>query len=167
MRIVGVGLLGLAVAACGSASAGERSSSGSAGDRLGATIERAIKGEGPFFTAAERATIEAKCGYAPGSWDGYEANVTNGVFVCRDGRKIDDSEMRALLAVAEPRIEKRVKAAMENPEIKAAIAAVAEEAEREALKAVDAAKIAAHAAREAEAAAREAAAEARRAAKAR
>ena len=167
MRILGVCAAALAVAGCGSASAGERSKAEAAGDRLGATIERAIKGEGPFFTAEERRVIEAKCGYAPGSWDGYEANVTNRVFVCRDGKRVDDAEMRALLAAAEPRIEKRVKAAMENPEIRRAIAAVAEEAEREALKAVDAAKIAHEAAREAEAAAREAAAEARRAAKAR
>ena len=149
MRILGVCAAVLAVAGCGVAAAGERSKGEAAGDRLGATIERAIKGEGPFFTAEERRVVEAKCGYAPGSWDGYEANVTNGAFVCRDGKRVDDAEMRALLAVAEPRIERRVKAAVENPEVKAAIAAVAEEAEREALKAVAASRQAAEAAKRA------------------
>jgi len=154
----------LAMALTGGASA-ERPglAAEAAGDRLGAAIERAIKGEGPFFTPEERALVEAKCGYARGSWDGFEANTRNGGFVCRDGRRIDDAEMRAMLAVAQPRIERRVRAAMQREDVQGAIRAVAEQAQRQALQAVDQAKIARLAAREAEAAARAAAREAERA----
>lgn len=163
---VGLGLAvagSLAVGLSGGAAAEGSSSAEAAGDRLGAAIERAIKGGGPFFTPEERALVEARCGYAPGSWDGFEANIRNGAFVCRDGRRVDDPETRAMLAAAGPRISRRVEAAMEREDVKGAIRAVAEEAEREALRAVDQAAIARAAAREAEAAAREAA-EARRAA---
>ena len=153
----------LAMALSGGASAEEPAAAKAAGDRLGAAIERAIKGEGPFFTPEERALVEAKCGYARGSWDGFEANTRNGGFVCRDGRRIDDAEMRAMLAVAQPRIERRVRAAMQREDVQGAIRAVAEQAQRQALQAVDQAKIARLAAREAEAAARAAAREAERA----
>lgn len=134
-----------------------------AGDRLGQRIEAAIKAEGPFFTAEERATIERKCGYPAGSFDGFEANINNGRFVCRNGRTVDDAEMRALLAVAEPRIERRVEAVMESADVQGAIRAVAQEAEREALAAIDHGAIARMAAREAAKAAREASREVERA----
>lgn len=163
--------MGLGLAAAGSlvlTLSGAASANGSraeaAGDRLRATIERAIKGEGPFFTPQERALVEAKCGYAPGSWDGFEAKVHDGVFVCRDGRRVDDPQMRAMLAVAEPRISRRVRAAMEREDVQGAIRAVAEQAQRQAMQAVDQARIARIAAREARAGSRRAVAEARRAA---
>jgi hypothetical protein len=150
----------LAMAFAGGAAAerpaGADSDSDAPGDRLGAAIERAIKGEGPFFTPEERALVEARCGYAPGSWDGFEANTRNGTFVCRDGRRIDDAEMRAMLAVAGPRIERRVRAAMQREDVQGAIRAVAEQAQRQALQAVDQAKVARIAAREATAEARRA-----------
>jgi hypothetical protein len=136
---VAAGIVWAGAAAGGAAEAREP---GAAGERLGAVIEQAIKGEGPFFTAEERAVIERKCGYAPGSFDGFEANMSDGAFRCRDGRRVDDAEMRALLAVAQPRIERRVEAAMERADVKGAIEAVAREAEAEALRAVDAAGIA-------------------------
>lgn len=138
-----------AMLATGGAAAADRGPAADAGDRLGAAIERAIKAEGPFFTAEERALVEAKCGYPVGSWDGFEANIRNGAFVCRDGRRVDDAEMRAMLARAEPRIERRVEAAMEREDVQGAIAAVAAEAEREALKAVEASLAASAAARRA------------------
>ncbi|HEX8578869.1 MAG TPA: hypothetical protein VF655_04655 [Allosphingosinicella sp.] len=111
-------------------------------DKLGERIEAAIKKDGPFLTAAERAVIERKCGYPAGSFDGFEVSITNGVLTCRDGRRVDDAEMRALLAVAEPRIERRVRSVMESPEVQGAIEAVAENAQREALASIDHAKIA-------------------------
>jgi len=133
-----------------------------AGDRLGARIEAAIKADGPFFTPEEQAVIARKCGYPAGSWDGFEVNVSDGVLTCRGGKRVDDAEMRALLAVAEPRIERRVEMVMDSPEVQDAITAVAEEAEREALAGIDEAKIAREAAREAEKAVKDAMAQVRR-----
>lgn len=127
-----------------------------AGDRLGARIESAIKGDGPFFTAAEREVIERKCGYPAGSFDGFEVNISDGVLTCRGGRRVDDAEMRALLAVAEPRIEKRVEAVMGSADVQDAVTAVAAEAERVALASVDAEGIARDTSREVAKALREA-----------
>lgn len=100
---------------------------------LGTTINRAIREGGPFFTPAERAVIERKCGYSPGQWDGYDVNIQNGVFRCTNGRKVDDAEMRAILDVARPRISARVSNAMARPEIQAAIHDEAIRATRQAL----------------------------------
>ena len=133
-----------------------------AGERLGRTIDRAIKADGPFFTAQERSVIERKCGYAPGEWDGYEANISDGVFRCRNGKRVDDPEMRAVMETAGKRIGARVEAVMESAEVKSAIAEVSEEATREALAAIDHAKIAEQAAREAQVAVRKAMEETRR-----
>jgi hypothetical protein len=133
-----------------------------AGERLGARIEQAIKAEGPFFTADERATIERKCGYPAGSFDGYEVNLTKSGLTCKGGRRIDDPEMRALLAVAEPRIERRVEAVMESPEVRGALLELASEAERAALAAIDHAGVAREAAAAAARAMREARTESRR-----
>jgi len=104
--------------------------------RLNETIQRAMRAEGPFFTPAEQAVIERKCGYAPGQWDGHQVNISDGVFHCTNGRKVDDAEMRALLEVAEPRISRRVESVMESAEVQKAISDVAEQATAEALRAV-------------------------------
>jgi hypothetical protein len=170
MKAAGLGIAALAAAGLGLAASGspvaaqaqdQAAQAEAAGDRLGETISRAIKAEGPFFTDAERAVIERKCGYAPGEWDGFDANMSDGRFVCTNGKRVDDAEMRALMDVAGPRIGRRVSAAMARPEVEAAIAAVAEAATREALASVDEAAIA----REVEAAVREAMAETRRSAR--
>jgi hypothetical protein len=156
--VVLAGVLGLGVVALGGgAGAASAGPSRGAEDRLGERIEAAIKADGPFFTAAERAVIERKCGYPAGSFDGYEVNISDGVLTCKGGRRVDDAEMRALLAVAEPRIGRRVQAVMQSAEVQGAIRAVADEATREALAAIDHQAIA----REASAAAREAMREAR------
>jgi len=97
-------------------------------------IDRELHAGGPFFTAPERALVERKCGYAPGSWSGFNVNITNNVLVCSNGRRIDDAEMRAVLRVAEPRISRRVEAVMRNPEITAAIDRVADAATAQALR---------------------------------
>ena len=96
-----------------------------AGARLGTAINRAIHEGGPFFNAEERAAIERKCGYAPGSWDGFDLHFSNGVLICSNGRRVDDPEIRAIMAAAEPRITSRVDAVMHRPEILAAIEGVA------------------------------------------
>ena len=106
---------------------------GGPGDPLGTVITRAIYAGGPFFTPAERAVIERKCGYAPGQWDGRDFSMSNGVFECPNGKKVDDAEMRALMQVAQPRISARISAAMARPEVRAAINRTASRAAREAL----------------------------------
>jgi hypothetical protein len=104
-----------------------------ASKRLGRTIDFALRAEGPFFTEAEQAVINRKCGYAPGEWDGFQLNNINGVFHCTNGRKLDDPEIHAVMREAEPRIQRRVKAAMARPEVQAAISDVSAEATRRAM----------------------------------
>jgi hypothetical protein len=107
-------------------------------DALSALIDRHLRSGGSWFTPAERAVIERKCGYAPGAWDGFEANLSNGVFTCRDGRRVDDPEVRAVLKAAAPRIEARVEAVMKRADVASAIARVAETAAAEALAEMEA-----------------------------
>jgi hypothetical protein len=132
-----------------------------AGDRLGETIQAALREGGPFFTAEERAVIERACGYPAGSWDGYQANMSDGVFHCTNGRRADSREVRAVMRAAGPRIGRRVSEAMARPEIRQAIETVAREAQAAALAAIDEAEIAREAARAAEEATRAALEEAR------
>jgi len=128
-----IGTLGLTVLA--TLALGPAATSASpAEDTLDRTIDRAIRAGGPFFTAPERALIERKCGYAAGQWDGFQANMSDGVFLCSNGRRVDDPEMRAMLRAAEPRIERRVEAVMADPAIEAAIGRVAQEATAEAMR---------------------------------
>ncbi len=102
-------------------------------DALGQLIRRELRAGGPFFNAGERALIERKCGYAPGQYDGFEANISNGVFTCGNGRRVDDPEMRAMLDTARPRIQARVRTVMASPTVTAAISRVAREATERAL----------------------------------
>jgi len=108
-----------------------------AGDRLGTLINDRPRADGPFFTPPERAVIERACGYAPGSWDGFEININNGSLLCTNGRRAEGPEIRAVLTAAEPRIEARVERLMASAEINEAIARVAEEATAEALRGVE------------------------------
>lgn len=107
-------------------------------ESLSTLIDRNLRAGGSWFTPSERALIEWKCGYAPGEWDGFEANLSDGTFICRDGRKVDDPEMRAVLRAAGPRIEARVEAVMARADVTAAIARVAEAATAEALRKLEA-----------------------------
>lgn len=120
-----------------------------AGERLGGLIQQRLRADGPFFTAEERAVIERACGYAAGSWDGFEANMSNGVFVCRDGRRVDSPEIRAVMAAAGPRIGARVSRVMGSSQVREAMAQVTREATEAALAAIDHAAIAREAAEEA------------------
>jgi hypothetical protein len=113
-----------------------------AGERLGAAIQRAIRDGGPFFTATERSVIERACDYPAGSWDGFDVNMNDGVLVCRNGRRADSPEVRAVMAAAAPRIAARVQAAMARPEIREAIDEVARTAREAALAGGDHVRIA-------------------------
>jgi hypothetical protein len=123
--------LTLAVGATPAAGAGE--------ENLSALINRELRSGGSWFTPEERRVIERKCGYAPGEWDGFEANLSDGRFTCRNGRVVEgDPEMRALLRAAEPRIEARVAKVMASAGVKAEISRVAATAAAEAMREVEA-----------------------------
>ena len=134
----------LVVAAAMAAFSGVAGAAGSdettAEARMERAIDRALHADGPFLNAEERALVERKCGYAAGSWDGNNFSMNNGVLHCTNGRKADDAEVRAMMAVAGQRIERRVKKAMAQPEVVAAIDAVAREATAEALRELAAGK---------------------------
>jgi hypothetical protein len=102
-------------------------------ESLSRAINRELRAGGPWFTADERALVERKCGYAPGQYDGFEANISNGVFHCRNGRRVDDAEMRAMLRVASPRISARVRTVMASRAVRDAIDRVARNATERAL----------------------------------
>jgi len=145
MCAVGLGAAALALAAL-AASAGaaqdndrERGArhAGNHGERLGSLIQQRLRADGPFFTAEERAVIERACGYAPGSWDGFEANMSDGEFICTNGRRADSPEVRAVMEAAGPRIGARVSRVMASAEVRDEIAAISERASAAALRAVE------------------------------
>lgn len=106
---------------------------------LGAVIDRLLRADGPFFTPAEQEVINRACGYAPGEWDGFQANISNGTLICRNGRRADGPEARRVVQAAEPRIRARVNRVMADPQVTTAIARVAEHARARAMRAVRAA----------------------------
>lgn len=120
-------LLGAAVIGLAGAAAAAPAPSG-AEESLNVLVERALREGGPFFTPDERRVIERKCGYRPGEWDGYEASFGDGVFRCTNGRRVDDSEMKAVMRSAGPRIGRRVGQTMARADVRAAIVRVASEA---------------------------------------
>jgi hypothetical protein len=102
--------------------------------RLGRSIERAMEEDGPWLLPAEQALIARKCGYAPGSRDGESLTMSDGILVCANGRRIDDPEVRAMVAVAGPRISRRVQAVMNSPGVKNALSLLADGAVQRALE---------------------------------
>ncbi len=154
----GVAAIALAAAAaCGTASA---SSAGAhdpspemraAEQRLDRLVNAGIREGGPFFTAEERAVIERACGYEAGSFDGFTANMSNGTFLCSNGRRVDTPEVRAVMAAAGPRIEERVRRTVGSPEFREAVSAIARNASEQAMRAVRESGVAAQAARRAQA----------------
>lgn len=103
-------------------------------EALGDLIRREMRAGGPWFNARESALIERKCGYRPGQWDGYRMESRNGVFICTNGRRVDDPEMRAMLEGARPRISARVRTVMASPAVRDAIDRVARNATDRALR---------------------------------
>jgi hypothetical protein len=157
-RVFGTGLLlcavtavSLAVAAApGEAQERARGEESVAEGRLERLIHDGLREGGPFFTPQERAVIERACGYAPGSWDGFQANMSDGVFHCSNGRRVDSPEVRAVMAAAGPRIGARVSRTMDSAEVQAAIRQLAVQAQAAALASIDAAEIGRRAAAEAQ-----------------
>ena len=124
----------LAIAVTGATVIVQTAAAEDGGDALGQSIERALRADGPFFTAAEQAVVNRACGYAPGEWDGYDFQMNDGVLRCENGRRVDDPAVRRVSRQAGPRIARRVQTVMARPEITAAIDRVAAEATAEALR---------------------------------
>ena len=101
--------------------------------RLDRLVDAAIDEGGPFFTPAERLVIERACGYAPGTWNGFQVNMVGGVLLCTNGRRVSSPQVRAVMAAASPRIDAHIDAVMDRPEIVAAMRQVEREAEAKAL----------------------------------
>ena len=131
--------LGLAAIAPTRAPAAAADEIEDAGNRLGSMITSRLRAGGPFFTAEEQAVINQACGYAPGEWDGFEINMSDGRLTCTNGRRVDTPEVRRVLAAAEPRIERRVEEVMESAEVRGAIARISAEATARAHRAIAAA----------------------------
>lgn len=105
----------------------------SVGEGLSQTIDSALEADGPWLLPEERALIARKCGYTEGSDDDDSVNMSNGVLICANGRRVDDPEVRAMVEVAGERISQRVQRIMASPAVRNAIAAVSDEAVREAM----------------------------------
>ena len=101
---------------------------------LGALITQALREGGSFFTAEEQAAINRACGYAPGTWDGFELNMHDGVLHCTNGRDVDDPQVRRVMREATPRIGRRVGEVMARPDVREAIDRVAAEATDRAMR---------------------------------
>ena len=63
------------------------------GEALGRLVNRELRADGPFFTEAERALVARKCGYAPGEWAGFEANISNNVLTCSNGTCQEEAKL--------------------------------------------------------------------------
>jgi hypothetical protein len=105
--------------------------------RLSRSIERAMEEEGPWLLPAEQALIERKCGYARGSRDGESLTMSDGILICANGRRVDDPEVRAMVAAVSPRISRRVQAVMNSPGVKNALSRLADGAVQRALESLD------------------------------
>ena len=140
MNTAWIGAVPLALLAIASAAPAPATAAAPDGEQdLSALINRELRSGGSWFTPDEQRVIERKCGYAPGEWDGFEANLSDGAFTCSNGRVVrDDAEMAALLRAAEPRIRARVEAVMARADVKAAIGRVATAAAAKALREMEA-----------------------------
>jgi len=135
--LMGAAALAILIGSAGMAAAGTdgpAARQSEATHALTAMINRQIRAEGSFFTPKEQQMVIAKCGYKPGEWDGYDVNMSNGVFHCTNGRDISDPEMKAIMAAVAPRIERRVGAIMSSREVRSAIDRVAAEATAAAMQ---------------------------------
>lgn len=100
--------------------------------RLGDMIRQTLARQGEIVTPADRRTIVAKCGLAE---DAAPNNISfqNGALHCPDGRIVRDAETRAMSDRIQSRATAYANAAVNSPEVVAAIDAYADEA---ALKAI-------------------------------
>jgi hypothetical protein len=90
--------------------------------RLDRELVEALRGDGPFFNAEERALVEQTCGDAPGSWNGYEFSMTGDMLHCTNGRDVVSGAAQAMFEAAAPRIGRRVARAMAQPSVRRAMA---------------------------------------------
>ena len=156
----GVAAIGVAAASAGGAASAAapaaeemRAERGTAAAerRLNRMVDAGIREGGPFFTAEERGVIERACGYEAGSFDGFTANMTDGTFICSNGRRVDTPEIRAVMATAGPRISERVRRTLGSPEFREAVSEIARTASEQAVRAVHESGVAQRAALEARA----------------
>ena len=128
----GAALAAAMLAATPAAARGESRQLRAVEARLEAALVDALRADGPFFTPEERALVEQACAYPAGSWNGYEFSMTDGVLHCTNGLDVDTPEIRAMMEVAAPRIGRRVAAAMAQPRVRAAVAALSRASHAEA-----------------------------------
>lgn len=83
----------------------------------------------PLLLPDEIALIERRCGDAPDTEGGESIILSDGILICGDGRRIDDPEVRAMVAVLSPRISSRLQrlsalSALSNGSLERALGAV-------------------------------------------
>lgn len=84
-----------------------------------------------MITDAERATIRAKCGGGEG---GDSITSRDGILICKNGRRIDDPEVRAIVTRVGDRAAAHVASVMAKPEVRQALSGEALRAARAALR---------------------------------
>lgn len=105
-----------------------------AGHRLGATIRRALADRGEIVTAADHRAIAAKCSLPRDAAPSKNVSFTNGALLCPDGRVVRDGETRAMADRIAARAKAKVAAVMKQPQVIAAVEAVADGASLRALR---------------------------------
>jgi hypothetical protein len=90
-------------------------------DGPGAAIRRAMAERGPIVTDGDRAAIRAKCGM-PADAELKSINFTDGGLRCPDGRMVRDEETTAMGKRIGERARATARAAMDDPQVKAALA---------------------------------------------
>jgi hypothetical protein len=154
----GVAAIGLAAASAGGAASAAPAAQESRAERgteaaerrLNRLVDAGIRDGGPFFTDEERTVIERACGYEAGSFDGFTANMSDGTFICSNGRRVDSPEIRAVMASAGPRISERVRRTLGSPEFREAVSEIARNASEQAMRAVRESRVAERAVAEAQ-----------------
>lgn len=104
---------------------------------LGSAVETALEQDGPILTEDERDLVRRKCGYGTRDWDGSRFDAQEGVLICSNGRQVDDPEVRAVMARVGVRVRTRVRAAMERPEVRAAMSGEVRQRVRERMRRFD------------------------------
>jgi len=112
---------------------------------LGALVSAAYDQNKPALTEAERDLIGSKCGYASGEWKGRNIRMHDGVLDCGNGRRVDDPEVRTIMAAFGKRVRAHVDSVMKRVEVRRAISREAAEASRKAMRDGHVAQVRAHA----------------------
>ena len=102
----------------------------------GAAVHRAMARQGPIITPQEHAMMRAKCGLPAGTAPLRNTRLENGALECPNGRTVRDDETVAMSRRIGKRAHAYADAAVNNPDVKRAIALYADEKTREALRRV-------------------------------